>query len=111
MDVWSYRIVGWAMETHLRTDLVLAALDTAVAHLRLTEVIHHSDQGSEYTSIEFGRRCQEANVQPSMGSVGDCYDNTMCESFFATLKCERIDCRTYKTDHLVMVVAPTDVLK
>lgn len=97
MDVWSRRIVGWAMETHLRTDLVLAALDMAVAHRRPTEVIHHSDQGSQYTSLEFGRRCQEANVRPSMGSVGDCYDNAMCESFFATLECERIDRRTYKT--------------
>lgn len=97
MDVWSRRIVGWAMETHLRTDLVLAALDMAVAHRRPMEVIHHSDQGSQYTSLEFGRRCQEANVRPSMGSVGDCYDNAMCESFFATLECERIDRRTYKT--------------
>ena len=52
---------------------------------------------SQYTSLEFGRRCQEANVRPSMGSVGDCYDNAMCESFFATLECERIDRRTYKT--------------
>ena len=97
MDVWSRRIVGWAMETHLRTDLVLAALDMAIEQRRPKNVIHHSDQGTQYTSLDFGRRCQEARVRPSMGSVGDCYDNAMCESFFATLECERIDRRTYKT--------------
>ena len=97
MDVWSRRIVGWPMTTHLRTDLVLAALEMAVRQRRPDEVIHHSDQGSQYTSIEFGRRCRETAVQPSMGSVGDCYDNAMCESFFATLQCERLDRRTYRT--------------
>ena len=57
-------------------------------------MIHHPDQGSQYTSIEFGHRCREAGVRPSMGSVGDAYDNAMCESFFATLECELLDrCR------------------
>jgi len=88
LDVWSRRIVGWAMATHLRTALVLGALDMAVAQRRPTAVIHHSDQGCQYTALEFGRRCREANVRPSMGSVGDCYDNALCESFFATLECE-----------------------
>lgn len=88
LDVWSRRIVGWAMATHLRTSLVLAALEMAVAQRRPTAVIHHSDQGCQYTSIEFGRRCRAAQVRPSMGSVGDCYDNALCESFFATLECE-----------------------
>jgi len=97
MDVWSRKIVGWAMTTHLRTDLVLAALEMAIRQRRPTDVIHHSDRGTQYTSIAFGRRCREANVQPSMGSVGDCFDNAMCESFFATLECERIDRRTYRT--------------
>jgi putative transposase len=60
------------------------------------EVIHHSDQGCQYTSIEFGKRCREAGVRPSMGSVGDCYDNAMCESFFATLECELIDRSTFR---------------
>ena len=59
-------------------------------------VIHHSDQGCQYTSIEFGKRCREAGVRPSMGSVGDCYDNAMCESFFATLECELIDRSTFR---------------
>jgi putative transposase len=96
MDVWSRRIVGWAMATHLRTQLVLGALEMAIRLRRPDNVIHHSDQGTQYTSIEFGRRCREAGVRPSMGSVGDCYDNAVCESFFATLECERIDRRTYR---------------
>jgi len=97
LDVWSRRVVGWAMETHLRTELVLAALDMAVAQRRPTEVIHHSDQGCQYTSIAFGSRCREAGVQPSMGSVGDAYDNAMCESFFATLECELLDRQRFRT--------------
>lgn len=91
LDVWSRRIVGWAMKTHLRTSLVLAALEMAVRQRQPAGVVHHSDQGCQYTSIEFGRRCREAGVRPSMGSVGDCYDNAMCESFFATLECELLD--------------------
>ena len=64
---------------------------------RPSGVIHHSDQGSQYTSIEFGKRCREAGVRPSMGSVGDAYDNAMAESFFATLECELLDRRRFKT--------------
>ena len=97
LDVWSRRIVGWAMETHLRTRLVVVALDMAIAQRRPQAVIHHSDQGCQYTAIEFGRRCREANVRPSMGSVGDCYDNAMCESFFATLECELLDRQRFAT--------------
>jgi putative transposase len=95
LDVWSRKIVGWAMATHLRTSLVSAALNMALARRAPAGVIHHSDQGCQYTSIEFGRRCREAGVRPSMGSVGDCYDNAMCESFFATLECELIDRSTF----------------
>jgi len=97
LDVWNRKIVGWTMATHLRKELVLAALEMAIAQRRPHDVIHHSDQGSQYTSIAFGDRCTEAGVRPSMGSVGDCYDNAMCESFFATLECERIARRTYRT--------------
>src|ERR1019366_6915212 len=75
LDVFSRRIVGWAMETYLRTELVLKALDMALGQRRPKDVIHHSDQGSQYTSLAFGRRCKEAGVRPSMGSVGDCFDN------------------------------------
>jgi len=88
LDVFSRRIVGWAMANHLRTELILGALDMALDRRRPEDVIHHSDQGCQYTSIEFGSRCREAGVRPSMGSVGDCFDNAMCESFFATLECE-----------------------
>ena len=99
LDVWSRRIVGWAMEAHMHTSLVTDALLMAVDQRRpSTGVIHHSDQGSQYTSIEFGARCRRANVRPSMGSVGDCYDNAMAESFFATLECELLD-RTRFRDH------------
>jgi len=88
LDAWSRRIVGWAMANHLRTELVVDALEMAVGQRRPTDVIHHSDQGSQYTSLAFGSRCREAGVRPSMGSVGDAYDNAMCESFFATLEAE-----------------------
>jgi putative transposase len=97
LDAFSRRIVGWAMATHLRTQLVLDALEMALLQRRPKAVIHHSDQGSQYTSIAFGARCQRAGVRPSMGSVGDCYDNAMCESFFATLECELIDRRCFHT--------------
>ena len=96
LDVWSRRIVGWAMRTHLRTDLVLEALDMALERRRARDVIHHSDQGCQYTSIAFGARCREAGVQPSMGSVGDCYDNALAESFFATLECELLDRHAFR---------------
>ena len=97
LDVWSRKIVGWSMATHLRTSLVTDALNMAVARRSPSGVIHHSDQGCQYTSIEFGKRCREAGVRPSMGSVGDCFDNAMCESFFATLECELIDRSTFRT--------------
>ena len=90
-------MIGWAMEAHLRTELVLAALDMAVAQRRPTDVIHHSDQGCQYTSVAFGKRCREAGVRPSMGSVGDAYDNALCESFFATLECELLDRQHFRT--------------
>ena len=95
LDAFSRRVVGWAMASHLRTSLVLAALDMALWQRRPNGVIHHSDQGSQYTSIAFGQRCRQAGVRPSMGSVGDCYDNALCESFFATLECELIDRRRF----------------
>jgi len=91
LDACSRRVVGWAMANHLRTSLVLDALEMALQQRRPGDVIHHSDQGSQYTSIVFGARCRQAGVRPSMGSAGDCYDNALCESFFATLECELID--------------------
>jgi putative transposase len=91
LDVFSRRIVGWSMAPHMRTELVLDALHMACHQRRPTEVIHHSDQGSQYASVAFGHRCHQAHIRVSMGSVGDCYDNAMCESFFATLECELLD--------------------
>jgi putative transposase len=97
LDAFSRRIVGWAMGNNLKAQLVLDALNMAIAQRKPRDVIHHSDQGSQYTSIAFGLRCKEAGVRPSMGSVGDAYDNAMCESFFATLECELLDRRKFKT--------------
>jgi putative transposase len=95
LDAFSRRIVGWAMANHLRTELVLDAFGMAISQRQPTDVIHHSDQGSQYTSLAFGGRCREAGVRPSMGSVGDAYDNAMCESFFATLECELLARRRF----------------
>jgi len=97
LDAWSRRVVGWAMATHLRTELVLEALNMALTQRRPANVIHHSDQGCQYTSLAFGRRCDAMGVRPSMGSVGDAYDNAMCESFFATLECELLDRERFET--------------
>lgn len=96
LDVYSRRIVGWAMQMHLRTELVLAALEMAFAQRRPQAVIHHSDHGSQYTSVAFGNRCKAMGVRPSMGSVGDCYDNAMAESFFASLECELLAKRRFR---------------
>lgn len=97
LDAFSRRIVGWAMAHHLRTELVLSALEMALEQRKPDGVIHHSDRGSQYTSLAFGYRCREAGVRPSTGSVGDCYDNAMCESFFATLECELLNRRRFAT--------------
>jgi putative transposase len=97
LDACSRRVVGWSMATTLATRIVLDALDMALTTRRPVGVIHHSDQGSQYTSIAFGQRCREAGVRPSTGSVGDAYDNAMCESFFATLECELLARRRFAT--------------
>jgi putative transposase len=95
LDAWSRKVVGWAMANHLRAELVLDAMEMAIDQRRPGNVIHHSDQGAQYTSLAFGNRCKEAGVRPSMGSVGDAYDNAMCESFFATLECELLERRRF----------------
>jgi len=92
VDAFSRRVVGWSMATHMRAELVTGALDAAIVHRRPgTDLVHHSDHGSQYTSIAFGRRLRESGIAASMGSVGDCNDNAMAESFFATLETELID--------------------
>ena len=97
MDAYSRRIIGWSMANHLKAELVIDALQMAVQQRRPEGVVHHSDQGSQYTSLAFGKRCREANVRPSMGSVGDCYDNALCESFFATLECELLNRHRFRS--------------
>jgi putative transposase len=100
LDACSRRVVGWSMAAHLRTELVLAALEMALQHRRPPAgVIHHSDHGSQYTAAAFQTRCERAGVRSSMGSVGDCYDNALAESFFATLECELL-MRTRWRTHL-----------
>jgi putative transposase len=90
VDAFSRKVVGWSMSDQMTSDLVLAALNMALHTRRPQSVIHHSDQGSQYTSVAFGSRCREMGVRPSMGTVGDAYDNAMAESFFASLECELI---------------------
>ena len=98
LDVYSRRVVGWAMAEHLRTELVLDALDMALWNRRPDPgLVHHSDQGCQYTSLAFGRRLRQAGLVASMGSVGDCYDNAVTESFFATLECELLDQSRFAT--------------
>ena len=97
LDACTRRVVGWSMANHLRTQLVVDALNMALQQRRPDGVILHSDQGTQYTSIQFGECCRRAGVRPSMGSAGDCFDNAMCESFFATLECELIDRSTFRS--------------
>lgn len=92
IDVFSRKVVGWSFGE----SLVVGALNMALITRKPGDVIHHSDHGSQYTSVEFGKRCREMGVRPSMGSVGDAYDNAMAESFFARLECELIDRRSWK---------------
>jgi putative transposase len=97
IDVWSRRVVGWAIGERMTADLVLAALNMALEQRKPKGVIHHSDQGSQYTSLAFGERCRQMQVRPSMGTVGDAYDNAMAESFFASLEGELIERNTFQS--------------
>jgi putative transposase len=96
LEVFSRRVIGWSMAEHLRTELVVGALEMAVWNRRPgASVIHHSDHGCQYTSLLFGERCRDVGIRCSMGSVGDCFDNAMAESFFATLECELLARQTF----------------
>jgi putative transposase len=88
---------GWAFAEKMTEQIVINALHMALLTRKPESVIHHSDQGSQYTSRAFRERCQKSGVQLSMGSVGDAYDNAMAESFFASLECELIDQQAWKT--------------
>jgi putative transposase len=98
LDAFSRRVVGWSMAGHLRTELILDAIEMAISRRRPGDgLVHHSDRGTQYTSIAFGLRCREAGIVQSMGSVGDAYDNAMAESFFASLETELIDRSSWRT--------------
>ena len=98
VDVFSRSVVGWSMAGHLRTSLIEAAIDMAVTRRRPPAgLVHHSDRGTQYTSIAFGLRCRAAGIVRSMGSTGDAYDNALAESFFATLETELIDRSSWRT--------------
>jgi putative transposase len=98
LDAFSRRVVGWAMAEHLQAELVVTALEMASRHRRPAPgLVHHSDRGCQYTSLAFGQRCRQAGIAVSMGAVGDCYDNAMAESFFATLECELVDRSCWRT--------------
>ena len=95
-DIYSRRIVGWSMADHMRSELVTDALQMALAQRRPAPgLIWHSDQGSQFVSLAFGQQARAAGIAQSMGSKGDCYDNSVAESFFATLKKELVDRRSW----------------
>jgi putative transposase len=97
-DAYSRQIVGWSMATHMRATLVVDALEMALQRRRPGPgLIHHSDQGSQYVSLAFGRAAREAGIAVSMGSRGDAYDNAVAETFFATLKKELVNRRSWPT--------------
>ena len=97
-DAHSRQIVGWSMATHMRSTLVVDALQMALARRRPGPgLIHHSDQGSQYVSLAFGRAARQAGIAISMGSRGDAYDNAVAETFFATLKKQLVNRRTWRS--------------
>lgn len=97
-DAFSRMIVGWAMAEHMRADLVVEALQMALARRRPeTGLVHHSDQGAQYVSLTFGQQARDAGIAMSMGSRGDCYDNAIAESFLATLKKELVHRQPWPT--------------
>lgn len=98
IDCFSRRVVGWSMADHIRSELVVDALQMAIWNRRPAPgAVHHSDHGSTYTSWAFGHRLREAGLLGSMGSIGDCFDNSVAESFFATLQTELLDRSTWPT--------------
>jgi putative transposase len=99
MDAWSRRIIGWSIAEHMRTELVIDALGMATLRRQPpnNNTILHSDHGTQFTSWAFGQRLRAAGLLPSMGTIGDCYDNSMMESFWGTLQLEVLDTKTWET--------------
>ena len=91
LDVYSRRIVGWSMASHLRAELVVDALEMAVWRRKpAAGLVHHSDRGTQYTALSFGQRLEEAGIVPSMGRTGSALDNAISDTFVSTLKCELV---------------------
>ncbi len=98
LDCFSRRVVGWAMAEHMRAELVVEALEMGVRRRNpAAGLVHHSDQGSQYVSLVFGKRCREVGIDVSMGEKGSALDNAVCESFFGSLKKELIRPRSWPT--------------
>lgn len=99
LDAWSRRVIGWSIADHMRAELVVDAVQMAIWRRRPPsgQTVHHSDHGSQYTSWAFGRRLRAAGVLASMGSIGDCFDNAMAESFFSILQRELLDTQSWAT--------------
>lgn len=98
LDVYSRKVVGWSMASHLRTELVVDALEMAVWRRKpKAGLVHHSDRGTQYTALSFGKKLEEAGIVPSMSRVGSALDNAISESFVSTLKCELIHRRRFPT--------------
>jgi putative transposase len=98
LDLFSRKIVGWAMEDHLESELVELAFQMAVHNRqKVSGLLHHSDRGSQYAGAAYQALIQAHRVTPSMSRTGNCYDNAPMESFFSTLKCERVDGSNYQT--------------
>lgn len=99
MDAYSRRIIGWSIAGHMRTELVIDALGMATLRRNPAkdQTILHSDHGSQYTAWAFGQRLRAAGILPSMGTVGDCYDNSMMESFWNTLQLEVLDRKEWES--------------
>lgn len=99
LDAWSRMVIGWSIADHIRSELVVDALQMAIWRRRPTEgkTICHTDHGSQYTSWAFGRRLRAAGLLGSMGSIGDCFDNSLAESFFGTLQLELLDRHHWET--------------
>jgi putative transposase len=104
LDAYSRRVVGWSMANSLRTEIVIDALNMALWRGEPDPgLIHHSDHGSQYASVEFGKRIKAAGLLPSMGSVSDAYDNALAESFVASLKTELLYGRSWVSRESVRV--------
>ena len=99
LDAWSRMVIGWSIADHIRSGLVVDALQMAIWRRRPAQgkTICHTDHGSQYTSWAFGRRLRAAGLLGSRGSIGDCFDNSLAESFFGTLQLELLDRHHWET--------------